>query len=183
MRCDRANSLALQAFAATGAHGSIEHAQLIDRSDLARFAALGVTASVQPEHALDDRDVADHHWAGRTDRAFVLRSLLDAGARLAFGSDAPVAPLDPWVAIAAASARTRDDRPPWHPEQAITVAEAVAASTGAGAVRGDRARIEVGAVADLAVLDSDPYTCSAAALRALPVAGTLLGGEWTHFTL
>ena len=63
---DRANSLALQAFARTGAHGSVEHAQLLDDADLARFAQLGIVASVQPEHALDDRDVADRYWAGRT---------------------------------------------------------------------------------------------------------------------
>ena len=76
-----------------------------------RFAELAVIASVQPEHALDDRDVADRYWSGRTRRAFPLRSLLDAGAVLAFGSDAPVAPLDPWLAIAAAVHRTRDERP------------------------------------------------------------------------
>jgi Amidohydrolase family len=62
---DRANAFALDAFEAVGARGSIEHAQLLSRSDLNRFAALGVTASVQPEHAMDDRDVADHYWAYR----------------------------------------------------------------------------------------------------------------------
>ncbi|GAA2778399.1 amidohydrolase [Nonomuraea dietziae] len=65
---DRANSLALDAFERVGARGTIEHAQLLDEADLGRFAALGVVASVQPEHAMDDRDVADHHWAGRTGR-------------------------------------------------------------------------------------------------------------------
>ncbi|NKY07911.1 amidohydrolase family protein, partial [Cellulomonas hominis] len=87
---DQANTLALDAFAASGARGTIEHAQLLTDADVARFAALGVTASVQPEHAMDDRDVADRYWAGRTARAFPLASLVAAGVRLVLGSDAPV---------------------------------------------------------------------------------------------
>lgn len=169
---DHANTMALDAFAEIGCRGSIEHAQLLTRSDLSRFAALGVTASVQPEHALDDRDVADHFWAGRTDRAFMLRSLLDAGARLALGSDAPVAPLDPWGAMAAAVGRTREGREPWHPEQAITAVEALAASV--------RTTLAVGQRADLVVTDLDPRSATAAQLRAMPVSATLLAGNFTH---
>jgi predicted amidohydrolase YtcJ len=169
---DRANTLALDAFEELGCTGSIEHAQLLARRDIPRFAELGVTASVQPEHALDDRDVADRYWSGRTDRAFMLRSLLDAGARLALGSDAPVAPLDSWLAMAAAVGRTRDGREPWHPEQAITAGEALAASV--------RTRVAVGQVADLVVTDRDPLTSSADQLREMPVAATLLAGRFTH---
>jgi predicted amidohydrolase YtcJ len=180
---DHANSLALQAFATTGAAGRIEHAQLLSEGDAARFAALGVVASVQPEHAVDDRDVADHHWAGRTERAFPFRSLLDAGARLTLGSDAPVAPLDPWRAIAAAVWRTGDDRPGWHPEQRISVSEAIAASTAAGARAGNRPIVGVGAPADLVVVDADPWSVDAATLWALPVAATMCAGEWSYLTL
>ncbi|WP_027478998.1 amidohydrolase [Gryllotalpicola ginsengisoli] len=169
---DHAASLALDAFAVTGAQGSIEHAQLLRPDDLGRFAELGLVASVQPEHALDDRDMAETHWPGRSDRAFPLRSLLDAGAVLALGSDAPVAPLDPWVAISAAVFRTRDDRPAWHPEQSITLAEAVAAST--------RSTIAVGRPADLVVLGSDPREADAAALRELPVAATMVAGRFSY---
>ncbi|MDO9591506.1 MAG: amidohydrolase [Microcella sp.] len=169
---DAANRLALDVFAKLGRGGRIEHAQLVHESDFARFAALGVTASVQPEHALDDRDVAERFWPGRTRRAFALRSLLDAGARLVLGSDAPVAPLDPWVAIAAATTRTRDTRPACHPEQAITVVEALAAST--------RTLVGVGEPADLVVLESDPLTAAPSALRTMSVAATLLGGRITH---
>ncbi|KQX07122.1 MULTISPECIES: amidohydrolase [unclassified Leifsonia] len=172
---DHANALALDAMEAVGVHGSIEHAQLLTESDVARFAPLGVTASVQPEHAMDDRDVAERYWAGRTERAFMLRSLLDSGATLALGSDAPVAPLDPWVTIAAAVGRTRDGREPWHPEQSITVEEAVAAST--------RNRVEVGQPADLVIVDADPTTASVEALRAFPVAATILAGRFTHRAL
>ena len=170
---DRANTLALDAFETVGARGSIEHAQLLSRSDLTRFATLGVTASVQPEHAMDDRDVADHYWSGRTDRAFAYADLLAAGATLTLGSDAPVAPLDPWLAIAAATDRSRDRRPPWHPEQAIPRETALAASLhGPLPIADDVA-------ADLVILDLDPMTASADELRAMPVAGTLLGGRWT----
>ncbi len=174
---DAANSMVIQAFARTGARGSVEHAQLLDDSDVPRFAQLALIASVQPEHALDDRDVADHYWAGRTARAFPLRSLLDAGAVLTLGSDAPVAPLDPWVAIAAAVHRSRDERPRWHPEQEITTADALAASMPPG--RGSLTLGE-GDIADLMVLDGDPFTADARALRTMPVVATMVSGNWTH---
>jgi predicted amidohydrolase YtcJ len=132
-------------------------------------------ASVQPEHAVDDRDVAERFWPGRTGRAFALRSLLDAGARLVLGSDAPVAPLDPWVSIAAATTRTRGDREPFHAEQSITPHEALAAST--------RSLVAVGEPADLLLVDADPLTASGDALRSMPVALTLLGGRPTHSAL
>jgi predicted amidohydrolase YtcJ len=177
---DHANSLALDAFTATSARGSIEHAQLLSTSDIGRFAELGVVASVQPEHAMDDRDVADQLWDGRTDRAFMLRSLLDAGARIALGSDAPVAPLDPWLSIAAAVTRARDDRPSWHPVQQISVAEALAASVRGGGKAGGVASVAAGAPADLVVLDADPYTADPVTLRNLPVAATMLAGHWTY---
>lgn len=174
---DAANAMVMQAFARSGARGSIEHAQLLVDSDVPRFAELGLIASVQPEHALDDRDVADHYWAGRTARAFPLRSLIDAGAVLVFGSDAPVAPLDPWLAIAAAVHRSRDERPRWHPEQEITVAEALAASMPPG--RGGLSMRD-GDIADLMVLDGDPFTADPRTLRTMPVAATMVSGNWTH---
>jgi len=166
---DHANSLALDAFAELGSGGRIEHAQLLAEKDIPRFAALGVTASVQPDHALDDRDVAEHHWAGRTDRAFALRSLLDAGAALALGSDAPVSPLDPWATAAAAVTRTRGGREPWHPEQRISTAEALAAST--------RSTVAVGQPADLVLTETDPLATDD--LRSVSVAATLLAGGFT----
>jgi len=172
---DRANALALDAFAASGARGSIEHAQLLDDDDVARFVALGVAASVQPEHAMDDRDVVDLLWADRAGRTFPLRRLHEAGVRLLLGSDAPVAPLDPWYAISAAVDRAKDGRAPWHPEQALPAGVALAASV--------RSRVAVGQVADLAVLDADPLTLRGDALRTMPVAATLLAGRWTHRVL
>lgn len=172
---DEANRRALDAFEAVGAGGRIEHAQLIDSTDIPRFSRLGVTASVQPEHAMDDRDVADRLWPDRTDRAFPLAELHAAGARLAFGSDAPVAPLDPWAAIASAVGRSRDGRDPWHPEQSLAPEAALAASV--------RSTVAPDQPADLAVLDRNPLTASPAGLRTLPVAATLLAGRFTHDTL
>lgn len=171
---DRANALVLDAFERVGARGSVEHAQLLSPEDLKRFAALGIVASVQPEHAMDDRDVADRYWAGRTGRAFAYGDLLAAGAELVLGSDAPVAPLDPWIGIAAAVYRTRAGREPWHPEQAIPLEVALAASAGG------RIAPAVGDPADLAIVDVDPFEADAATLRAMPVSGTLLAGCWTH---
>jgi predicted amidohydrolase YtcJ len=170
---DHANRMAVDAFERVGASGSIEHVQLIHRQDALRMARLGIVASVQPEHAMDDRDVAETHWAGRTSDAFAFRGLIDAGVRIVLGSDAPVAPLDPWISLSAAVFRSRDGREPWHPEQRITAAEALMASTnGVSALR-------PGGVADLVVVDRDPHTCDAEELRSMAVFATFLGGRPT----
>lgn len=177
---DLANTHALDAFAATGAQGTIEHAQLVAHADIARFARLGVGASVQPEHAVDDRDLTDTIWAEQTALPYPLRALADAGANLLFGSDAPVAPLDPWAAMAAAVFRTRGGRPAWRPDQALDAATALAASTSGGSVTGST--VNVGDVADLAVIDRDPLSADEPSLRATGTAATLLGGRLTHLS-
>ena len=125
---DAAVAEALAAYAETGARGSIEHAQLVRRDDVRRMAELGVRASVQPAHLLDDRDLTEKIWPDRGERCFAFRWMLDDGVGSRSGSDAPVSPLDPWLAIAAAVHRSADDREPWHPEQALTPREALAAS-------------------------------------------------------
>ena len=168
---------ALAAYDATGATGSIEHAQLVRRDALPLMARLGLRASVQPAHLLDDRDVTELCWPDRAERCFAFRWMVDAGVDLALGSDAPVSPLDPWLAVAAAVHRSADDRPPWHPEQALTVREALAASVDA------HGSVHAGMVADLVLLDADPLAPAddtaeqAARLRAMPVALTLVEGD------
>nr|BFF14577.1 hypothetical protein GCM10025699_58800 [Microbacterium flavescens] len=134
-------------------------------------------ASVQPEHAMDDRDVADRYWAGRTGRAFAFETLVAAGVTVRLGSDAPVAPLDPWVSMAAAVSRARDGRASWHPEQRLVSSVALAASA-----RG-RSAVETGSAADLVVTEADPLAATDAELRSFDVAATLLGGRFTHVAL
>jgi predicted amidohydrolase YtcJ len=175
---DVANSAALDAFAATGAWGTIEHAQLVAHADVPRFARLGVGVSVQPEHAIDDRDLTDTIWAEQTAQPYPLRSLADSGANLLFGSDAPVSPLDPWAAMAAAVFRTRDGREPWQAAQSVRAEVALGASTHRGSAA--PARIEPGARADLAVCAHDPLEADHEQLRGMTVAATLLGGRLTH---
>jgi len=171
---------ALTAYDATGAAGSIEHAQLVRRDELPRMAGLGLRASVQPAHLLDDRDVTELCWPDRAERCFAFRWMVDAGVELALGSDAPVSPLDPWLAVSAAVHRSADDRPPWHPEQALTVREALAASVDG------RGSVHSGMRADLVLLDADPLAPAddtaeqAARLRAMPVALTVVEGEVVH---
>lgn len=175
---DVANSHALDAYAVTGATGTIEHAQLVAHADIPRFARLGVAASVQPEHALDDRDMTDAIWADQSAQPYPLRALADSGANLRFGSDAPVAPLDPWAAMASAVFRTRDGREPWQPHQRVGIETAIAASTSGGSTA--PAEIAPGALADLVIVDADPLTADERALRAMPVRATLLEGRVTH---
>lgn len=175
---DRANSQALDAFAASGATGRIEHAQLLRPTDLARFAALGVTASVQPAHLLDDMTSMRAAWPGRSRDAFPLASLLRSQATVVFGSDAPVAPLDPWLAISAAVSRARHGESPWVAAEQLTVAEALACS-----MRGPL-RPGAGDRADLMLLDRDPLSAPDPhrAWVAPAVAATLLGGAISHMS-
>ena len=183
---DKANREALDAFEATrelwqplGLRQRIEHAQLLAPEDLPRFAAIGVAASVQFSHAPSDRDLADRFWAGKTDRAYAFRSLLATGAVLANGSDAPIEELDPLAGIRAGVRRTIDDRDAWHPEQTLTVDQAFHAAcvTPAWLARDERRRgtLIPGRLADLVVLDRDPWEDLDA-----QVVATMVGGRWVH---
>lgn len=180
---DAAVAEALAAYADTGARGSVEHAQMVGREDVRRMAELGIRASVQPAHLLDDRDLTEQVWPGRAERCFAFRWMLDDGVDLALGSDAPVSPLDPWLAIAAAVHRSADDRDPWHHEQALTPAEALAASVDG------QPTVGVGSRGDLVLLDSDPLAeredsaATGHALRHTEVALTVVGGRVVHRAL
>ena len=187
---DAANRAALDAFEATrdawqppGLRPRVEHAQLLDEADMARFAELGVAASVQFSHAPSDRDLAERLWESRGG-AYAYRSLLDAGTVLANGSDAPVEELDPLAGIAAGVLRTLDERPAWRPEQALTVEEALHATCVAPAwlehAEGRRGTLRPGMLADLVVLDRDPLTCAPEELPDTSVLATMVGGRWTY---
>jgi predicted amidohydrolase YtcJ len=188
---DRANREALNAFEATraewaprGLRQRIEHAQCLAPEDVGRFAALGVACSVQFSHAPSDRDLAERFWADRTDGAYAFRSLWDSGALVANGSDAPVEELDPLAGIRAGVLRTIDERGPWHPEQRVTIEEALVATTVNPAwLAGDerrRGRLLPGYLADLVVLSRDPLECPPDELESVEVVATMVGGRWTH---
>jgi predicted amidohydrolase YtcJ len=188
---DRAVRDALDALAATaadwqpaGLRPRIEHAQLVHPDDIDRFGALGVTASLQPTHATTDRDLADAEWDASGSVLYPWRSLADAGAVLAFGSDAPIEALAPLAGIHAAVNRSADGRPPWRPAEALDVATAVSGfTTGAArAVGAERrvGRLDPGLVADLVVLDADPFTCPPEQIGAIGVVATMVGGRWMH---
>ena len=182
---DQANRDALDAFAETrdewaprGLRPRIEHAQLLAWEDVPRFAEIGVAASVQFSHAPSDRDLADRYWPGMTDRAYAYRSLWEAGAVVANGSDAPIEDLDPLAGIKAGVLRD------WHPEQHLPVEQALEATTVTPAwLAGEehrRGKLLPGFLADLVVLDRDPLTCAPEELNLVQVVATMLGGRWVH---
>jgi predicted amidohydrolase YtcJ len=169
---DEANAVLLDLFAATAKQNGprdrrfrIEHVQHLRPADYPRFKDLGVVASMQPYHVIDDGRWAEGRIGPRRcSSSYAFRSLLDHGARVSFGSDWPVAPLDVLAGIdAAVNRRTLDGKRPggWFPEQRITVAEAVDAytlgSAFAGFQEGDRGSIRPGKYADLTVLSRDIF--------------------------
>ncbi|HEV7847174.1 MAG TPA: amidohydrolase [Thermoleophilaceae bacterium] len=187
---DAANRAALDAFEATrelwqplGLRQRIEHAQLLDEAEIGRFAELGVAASVQFSHAASDRDLAERLWEGR-EGAYAYRSLIDAGTLLANGSDAPVEELDPLAGIVAGVLRTLDERPAWRPEQAVTLEDALDATCIAPAwlehAEHRRGILRPGMLADLVVLNRDPFTCPPDELPSLAVEATMVGGRFTY---
>jgi predicted amidohydrolase YtcJ len=169
---DGAVRRALDALAAQrGAWGRwrprIEHAQCVNPKDLPRFARYGVIASMQPVHAVADRELADANWPRVTRYAYAWGALARAGARLAFGSDAPVETADPLAGIDAATTWRR--RASWHPELAITRAAALRAYTAGAAyavgMEKDVGSLRVGKYCDMTVVDGGA------------VAATIVGGR------
>jgi predicted amidohydrolase YtcJ len=188
---DRANREALDAFEHTrdvwqprGLRQRIEHAQCLSPEDIPRFAELGVTVSAQFTHAPSDRDLAERFWGDKLDGTYAFRSLLDSGALIANGSDAPIEELDPWAGVVAGVLRTTDDRPGWRPEQALTLEQALQATCIAPSwlSRDERVRgtLLPGRLADLVVLDRDPFAVETAELPEVQVVATMVAGRWVH---
>ena len=162
----------------------VEHAQHLRERDIPRFAQLDVTASMQPYHAIDDGRWAEQFIGERIATTYAFRSLLDAKARLAFGSDWDVAPATPLEGIyAAVTRRTIDDRNPdgWVPAQKITVEEALRAYTANGAYASfDESRkgtLAAGKLADLVLIDRDLFNIPPEDIRNAKVLTTVVGGE------
>jgi len=145
----------------------IEHAQCVHPKDMVRMARIGVIASMQPIHAVADRELADAMWPGVTKQAYAWRALEEAGVRLAFGSDSPVETADPLAGIEAATAWRRRAR--WHPELALTRASALRAYT-AGAAYAAGMESELGALrprklCDMTVVDDGGVVATVAGGR------------------
>jgi predicted amidohydrolase YtcJ len=167
----------------------IEHVQVLHPDDAARLAQIGVIASMQPIHAPSDKAMADRYWGLRAALAYAWRTQLDCGAQLAFGSDAPVESPNPFWGIYAAVTRRlpgeSEGPPEWYPEQSLTRLEAFQAYTqGAAYAAGkeDRlGRLWPGYLADLVVLDRDPFACSVEQIPQITSVATMLAGEWVLY--
>lgn len=163
----------------------IEHSQHMAAKDFARYARLGVIASVQPYHAIDDGRWAEGRIGpDRIKRTYAFRTFLENGVRLALGTDWPVAPLSPaWNIYAAVTRATLDGRNPngWIPEQKLTVAEAVEAYTMGSAYaefqEKEKGSITPGKLADFVVLSDDIFSIPPAAIKDVKVEATFVGGR------
>lgn len=197
---DRGNRLALDAYrdlfaddpaALRAARWRIEHAQVIEAGDIPRFGAMGVVASMQPSHAISDLHFAPSRLGpNRLDGAYAWRALLDSGAAIAAGSDAPVERGDPLVEFYAACHRHDLNGfagPDWHLEQRVSRTEALRMLSWGGAFaafsEGERGTIEVGKRADLSVFSSDLMTVEATEIPNARAVLTMVDGRVTHNAL
>jgi hypothetical protein len=188
---DKANAWVLEAFAkARAANGDrearhrVEHAQVVRAADVARFRELGVIASIQPSHCIDDMRWAEKRIGARVKDAYRFASFLAAGVRLAFGTDWDVEPLDPRLGLYAAVSRELPSGGPaggWHPEEKLKLAQAVEAYTLGSAyaefqehVKGS---IQAGKLADLVVMENDLFQIPQKDILSTPVALTVLNGK------
>jgi predicted amidohydrolase YtcJ len=192
---DRANSLVLDLFERVVQQNGprdrrlrIEHAQHLLYSDFRRFASIGVVASVQPYHAIDDGCWLENRIGmERAQRSYAFRSLLNAGATLAFGSDWPVEPINPIQILSAAVTRkTLDGKHPsgWMPGEKLALDAALHAyTTGSAYASGEekvKGRIQIGSAADLVILSDDIFSSNPADLQAAKVDASILNGEVTY---
>jgi len=194
---DRANAAILDHFQnverANGARDRrfrIEHAQHVRMEDLKRFGPLKVVASMQPFHIIDDG-----RWAWkrldekRIKGTYAFRTLLDSGGVLAFGSDSPVAPLNPLFGVyAAVTRRTLDDKNPggWVPEQKISVEETVKAFTWGSAYAEYQDNVKgtlgTGKLADFVILSDDIFSIDPVKIRDVTVVTTIVDGKVVYQT-
>jgi predicted amidohydrolase YtcJ len=164
----------------------IEHVQIVHPDDVLRLSELDVIASMQPIHATSDYVGADRYWGIRAVNAYAWRTLLAAGTRLAFGSDAPVDSPNPFWGLHAAITRRRQDGSPgpqgWYPDQRLELEQALQPyTTGAAYAAGmeDRlGRLSPGFLADLIVLEEDPFQVEADRLYTMQPVSTMVAGEW-----
>ncbi|MBN1564091.1 MAG: amidohydrolase [Anaerolineae bacterium] len=166
----------------------IEHVQLIHPDDAHRLGELDIIASMQPIHATSDWQMSERYWGSRAQWSYNWRLQIEAGARLAFGSDAPVEPLDPLKGIFAAVTRRRPDGSPgpegWFPAGRLDMDTTLRAFTQgpayAAGMEHDLGMLAPGFLADLVVLDRDLYTIAPDEILDTQILGTMIGGAWQH---
>jgi predicted amidohydrolase YtcJ len=164
----------------------IEHVQVLHPQDYNRLAELGVIASVQPIHATSDMHIADRFWGSRSAGAYPFRTLLESGANLAFGSDAPVESPNPFWGLHAAVTRRRSDGAPgpegWYPAQRLALENALHGYTIGSAFAAGRenelGRLAPGFLADLIVLPVSPFDLPPQDLHSITPSATMFAGEW-----
>ncbi len=164
----------------------IEHSQIIHESDISRYKNLDVIASIQPLHIADDIKISEKYLGNRADRAYPIKSLLNNGTKVIFGSDTPVADFNPFKGILAAITRKYKlnvDEPSWNPNQKITIEQAIAAYTKdaafASVEESTKGTLEPGKLADFIVLSEDILNSNnqETALQRVKVLATILNGE------
>lgn len=168
----------------------IEHVQILHPDDLQRLGQLNITASMQPIHATSDMEMADRYWGTRARHSYAWRTVLDSGALVVFGSDAPVERIDPLPGIHAAVTRQRADGSPgpdgWYPEQRLTLEETLFAFTRAAALTSGQEHrqgmLAPGMLADLTVFDQHLLDISPGDVRNAGIAWTIVGGEFRYRT-
>lgn len=195
---DRANEVVINAFSRLRAYEKekhlprlphrIEHVQIIDKDDLDRIQALNIIASVQPVHAPSDMSMADKYLGARAGNAYAYRSMIDSGVRILCGSDAPVEPVNPFYGLHAAVTRRRLDGSPgpdgWHPEQKISLEQALAGFTHNPAVISSRGghlgKIGIGYKADFLLLENDPFNMNQQEIAKIRPSATFIEGKCVY---
>jgi predicted amidohydrolase YtcJ len=166
----------------------IEHVQLLHEKDIQRMSSLQVIASMQPLHATSDMIISDHHWGNRSITAYAWETLRQNGACLAFGSDAPVEIPNPFYGLHAAVTRRRTDGTPgpegWYPQLRMSLQTALEGYTigaaYAGGVEDRLGRLAPGYLADLILLDHDPFTMPPQDLFKIQPSATMVAGRWVY---
>jgi len=164
----------------------IEHVQVLHPDDAGRLAELGIIASMQPIHATSDMLMADKYWGERAALSYAWMTQLKQGARLAFGSDAPVESPNPFLGLYAAVTRQRADGSPgpdgWYPEQRLSIKDVIEGYTLAPAyitgLESCLGKLAPGYLADLIVLDKDPFVVPPSELLEMQSMAAMIGGEW-----
>lgn len=163
----------------------IEHVQLLHPDDISRLGQFNIIASMQPIHATSDMEMADRYWGKRAQTAYAWRSLWDNHTRIIFGSDAPVESPNPFWGLHAAITRqaiTSPSEKSWYPQERLTLEEAIQSYTihpaYAAGMEHQLGKLIPGFLADLIILDEDPYKLPAQDIYFIQPVATMIGGEW-----